>query len=793
MATIVWRKAIAAVVLVVTVELSAAADETKTLADAARLEAQAGRETAAGQYAAAARHADEAAAIYARQGDGRRQSVALNSAGLSALYAAEYGAAERNFRAAIALSTSGGDDAGRAEQVTNLGNVFFFLGRYADAAQAYDEALRATEKHRNQPWAARRMRIIQVNKATLSQRLGRDEQALEIYRAIEGGAGDLRPREQAQLVGNMGVLFRRLGDPVKALAAYDHALDLFARDPQVDGELGVLNNRGIVLALDLGDLPAAARTFSDALMRATRAGNLRERLHAQLYRGETRRRAGFLEDARVDFETSLAAARELATPEEEWKALWGLARIETALECSEHAIAHLERAVAVIESIREAVRVPSLKSDFFNDKREVYDALIRARLVAAAPAADIFELVERSHSRGWRDRIGLTVPVDLASVQRVLPAGVLLLDYWSAPDGAARISVTRDAVHVDRVTASDAAVRRLLEAIAQEPPTDWRAAAAAIAPSLLPPVLPPGTVQVIVVPDGVLSNLPFELLPVGPQLLVEHAAVSYAPTAALLFRIPPRQPLVRWPWAAELQAFADPVFTSADLDDRRSGPRRLPASADEVRGIAAELAGRSMLHIGADNRKTYLFDADRGAPILHVASHAMASAEAMEGSRILFSSAGPGGDADYLFLKEAYDLPLNRVELAVLSACETERGRVLRGEGVQSFSRAFLAAGAQTTVTALWRVADGPTAAFMKLFYHHLQRGLSRGEALRQTKLRFLRDASTVSDPQYWAAFVLTGEAFRPIPRPIQWRTLAACAFVCGLVVIAGWRRFSGL
>ena len=34
----------------------------------------------------------------------------------------------------------------------------------------------------------------------------------------------------------------------------------------------------------------------------------------------------------------------------------------------------------------------------------------------------------------------------------------------------------------------------------------------------------------------------------------------------------------------------------------------------------------------------------------------------------------------------------------------------MRGEGVQSFSRAFLAAGARSTVTTLWRVADGPTA-----------------------------------------------------------------------------------
>ena len=69
----------------------------------------------------------------------------------------------------------------------------------------------------------------------------------------------------------------------------------------------------------------------------------------------------------------------------------------------------------------------------------------------------------------------------------------------------------------------------------------------------------------------------------------------------------------------------------------------------------------------------------------------------------------------------------------------------MRGEGVQSFSRAFLAAGARSTVTTLWRVADGPTAEFMTVFYHHLQLGEPRAEALRQAKLRFIRSGTALA------------------------------------------------
>jgi CHAT domain-containing protein len=213
----------------------------------------------------------------------------------------------------------------------------------------------------------------------------------------------------------------------------------------------------------------------------------------------------------------------------------------------------------------------------------------------------------------------------------------------------------------------------------------------------------------------------------------------------------------------------------------------LIGAEEEVRRIASELAGRTVFHIGADDRKEYLRASGNSAPILHLATHAVADTTAIDQSRILFSSRDGSGGADYLFLKEAYELPLDHVELAVLSACDTERGQMLRGEGVQSFSRAFLAAGARSTVTTLWRVPDRATADFMALFYHALQQGVPRDEALRRAKLRFLQSGTSLSDPHYWAAFVVTGDALRPVARSIAWTTLGAgtagCAALATLTI----------
>jgi tetratricopeptide (TPR) repeat protein len=756
-------------------------------AAAARLLKESEQEVARGDYTAAVEHARAAADMFGAASDPGGKARALNRVGRAALYAGQYGVAIDSFRAAADLSAAGGNRDAQAEQLANLGNAYFFTGRYSDAALTYDAALTLVDEATGAAWAPRRRQILLVNKASLYFRLGRDQQALEIYRELET-AGELPPDEQGQLLTNRGALYRRLGDPVKALDTYDAARRLFARRRNIVGELGVIRNRGIVFALDLQQLDAAEQTFSDVVALATRAGNQRELLHGLLYRGETRLRAEHAAAARADFERAASLARHLETPEEEWKALYGLGRVETE---PARVREYLAQAVGVIERIREEIRVPALRVDFFNDKAEVFDGLIAAHLPTAS-AAELFGLVERSHSRTWRERLGLASEIDLSAVQAALPEGTLLLDYWSSARGSALIAATRARAALLPITVDDAAVRTLIETLdSPKAHGDWRAAARTLGTGVLPPAeWFNGVRHLIVVPSGTLSLVPFELLSRGEHLVIEAAAVTYTPTAATLLRAP--LPTPRWspPWTLQLRAFGDPTMRDAAPEDAGTSGSQLPSSSQEVRAIAAELSGRAALYLGPANLKAHLFEETEHAPVLHIASHAAADTSALEQSRIVFSPAAASRPtADYLFLREAYDLPLDEVELAVLSACDTERGRLLRGEGVQSFSRAFLAAGARSTVTTLWAVADAPTANFMEGFYHHLQRGLSRDEALRQAKLRFLASGSSLAHPHYWAAFVLTGDGLSPIPRALPW-TWVAGAMIAIAAIGSGAARY---
>jgi CHAT domain-containing protein/Tfp pilus assembly protein PilF len=93
-------------------------------------------------------------------------------------------------------------------------------------------------------------------------------------------------------------------------------------------------------------------------------------------------------------------------------------------------------------------------------------------------------------------------------------------------------------------------------------------------------------------------------------------------------------------------------------------------------------------------------------------------------------------DGGILTAEAIAGLPLHKLELAVLSACETGLGEVAGGEGVFGLQRAFHLAGARNVVASLWKVDDKATAALMALFYDKLWRQKKPAiEALREAQL----------------------------------------------------------
>ena len=120
--------------------------------------------------------------------------------------------------------------------------------------------------------------------------------------------------------------------------------------------------------------------------------------------------------------------------------------------------------------------------------------------------------------------------------------------------------------------------------------------------------------------------------------------------------------------------------------------------------------------------------------------------------------ANPADDG-YLTALEVLQLDWEGTELVVVSACESGRGLVKRGEGMYGLKRAFAVAGARSSLLSLWKVDDQATAAFMRSFYQHLKAGKGKGDALAETQKEFRNHPiAGWRHPYVWAAFQLSGD-----------------------------------
>lgn len=120
-------------------------------------------------------------------------------------------------------------------------------------------------------------------------------------------------------------------------------------------------------------------------------------------------------------------------------------------------------------------------------------------------------------------------------------------------------------------------------------------------------------------------------------------------------------------------------------------------------------------------------------------------------------------DDGYLTALEATRLNLYGTELVCLSACDTGRGDIQRGEGVYGLQRALIVAGARSMLLSLWKVPDDATCEFMVRFYTLLKQGAGRYEALVAVQREFRNHSNPIwRDIYYWGAWQLIGD-WRPI------------------------------
>jgi len=182
-----------------------------------------------GKYDEAIASAQRATDVYRGLGDKGGEASSLNYRGIAEVQEGLYPAAQATLGHALELSRSADDATSEVRILNNLGTAYYFPGQYLEAIRAYQEAGKLVELHTSDDWSDYWRQITKINEATLYQRLGRYQTALAMYKQVGTASKGLTASDRAHVLMNLGVLYRRLGDPWKALTSYRSALDLYSQ------------------------------------------------------------------------------------------------------------------------------------------------------------------------------------------------------------------------------------------------------------------------------------------------------------------------------------------------------------------------------------------------------------------------------------------------------------------------------------------------------------------------------------------------------------------------------------
>ncbi|HEU4713456.1 MAG TPA: CHAT domain-containing protein [Pyrinomonadaceae bacterium] len=426
-------------------------------------------------------------------------------------------------------------------------------------------------------------------------------------------------------------------------------------------------------------------------------------------------------------------------------------------------------------------------------------------------------------------------PLALAEVQQnVLDDQTVLVEYALQADGSYLFVVSKSAVSLFKLPARDqidklatdlraqlipAKLQRRIVGIdvaeanrgfgiasaAPEDVAPFIAASNAVYKAALEPAAGMiGEKRLMVVADGALNYIPFEVLLKTADAgdfsslgyLVKTNEVVYAPSASVVGAI--KQQRAKSTSRAML-IIADPVFNSNDTRAKKGTTP--PAGDAETRGLGiqsalADVSGAtppaptgameglplarlngtrteadqiSKLAKASGGQADVWLDLDANEDnvttrdvskyrIIHVATHGLLNAERPQFTGVVLSLVGNKTHDGFVRTDEVFNLRLGS-PLVMLSACETGLGKEKRGEGVMGLTRAFMYAGAPTVGVSLWSVADKSTADLMTDFYKRLLTGgdTTSSGALRGAQLAMI-SGKKYSAPFFWAPFVLVGD-----------------------------------
>ena len=420
-----------------------------------------------------------------------------------------------------------------------------------------------------------------------------------------------------------------------------------------------------------------------------------------------------------------------------------LGRVFAATRRPDAARTHFQNAAAAARRARDKVRTPELRFSFYNTVDEMFDAYVDV-LVDQNRAEEALSVTETSRAHSLEEGLGVSRTFDARAVAR--ENGATILCYWLGRDRSYLWVVTAGGVKLHRLPA-DTSLERLVESYRRDllGPRGSLQGSGARGEELHRLLVAPAAVardaRVIVIADGALHGLNFETLVASPRhYWIEDVTVMNAPSLQLLARARPKASAVPNVLLVGNAPSPDPAFLP------------LLYAGAEMDAIARRFERRTVLQGTQATPAAYKSSSPEAFDYVHFVAHGVATRKRPLDSAVMLARDASGSHR--LLARDVIALPL-KARLVTISSCHGAGTRTYAGEGVMGLAWAFLRAGADQVIAALWEVNDRTTPTLMDAMYAGIRAGQDPAVALRAAKLKLVRSTGTSRNPRYWAPFVL--------------------------------------
>ena len=275
-----------------------------------------------------------------------------------------------------------------------------------------------------------------------------------------------------------------------------------------------------------------------------------------------------------------------------------------------------------------------------------------------------------------------------------------------------------------------------------------------------------GGKTLVVVPHNELTSIPFcALITAKPQKPRGYYALPYLiksnPVLVLLSSKEFVNKDSRGPslFPSSLSVAPSYIGTAGNAVSRRSSYRNnlpeLYGADEEVKWVSRIFGGDIV--VGNDASESFFKKVAGRYDVLHLAMHTFVDEANPLFSKLIFNSNIDSANDSYLNAYEVYGMRLN-AQLAILSACRSGDGTMVKGEGLMSIARGFRYAGCPSVVVTQWRVDDFSGGEVMKRFAVGLKAGYPKSYAMQQAQLEFLNESDPLrAHPYFWAGYQVVG------------------------------------